>query len=587
MSIITIILIAIGLAMDCFAVSTTKGLCTGKWNNGALWMALLFGIFQGGMPLIGYFCGTLFADFFSRFAPWIALILLGFIGGKMIWESLHKEQEGCPLTGKPTKWDLGELLLLAVATSIDALATGVIFIPCPERVWVGVGIIALASFVLSLVGYMIGWKIGKRFQWNMGLIGGIILVGIGIKIFLEGTLCAASAKVEEQHASYPQAEWSQATAILMHTPGEELFYGAIHPYAGLFEYYFDVELAAAEHRHYKDMLREQGIRVYEVSDILEQLPVETLRDLTEQVLVYDVSALSKEDARLFGEPYRQEVLQQMSKADMIRCLLHQPRVVLRPTAINTGVEAVYEDNSLMNLYFTRDQSITTPRGHIMCRMNSVQRAPETRIIEACYQFLGEPAIMSVEGDGRLEGGDYIPAGTVAFIGCGMRTNREGIRQIMAHDAFGHDTVIVVCDHRFWQMQMHLDTHFNIIDRDLCTMVASRFHAQPQSPNYVTADIYARAAGEKEYRLIAQDKGFVELLQERGMEIIPIEEADEMHYANNYLTIAPRHIMAVGNQSLTFQDALQSHGVQVEWVPLENLIKGYGAAHCMTQVLYRQ
>ena len=240
----------------------------------------------------------------------------------------------------------------------------------------------------------------------------------------------------------------------------------------------------------------------------------------------------------------------------------------------------------MNLYFTRDQSITTPRGHVICKMNSSQRAPETDIIEVCYHHMGVRPILRIEGEGRLEGGDYFPAGTISLIGCGMRTNREGIRQVMEADAFGHDTVVVVRDHKLWQMQMHLDTYFNIIDRDLCTMVRSRLEAMPDEPEYVTCDIYARAAGEKEYRLITEDMPFVGFLRERGMQIIPIDREDEMHYANNYLTIAPRHIMAVGGQSAALQQRLRDAGVKVEWVPLESLIDGYGAAHCMTQVMNR-
>ena len=137
------------------------------------------------------------------------------------------------------------------------------------------------------------------------------------------------------------------------------------------------------------------------------------------------------------------------------------------------------------------------------------------------------------------------------------------------------------------MEMHLDTYFNIIDKDLCTMVARRQDAPVGDPYYISADIYVRAPGEKNYRLEAEDVSFVDLLRQRGFTIIPIEEADELHYANNYLTIAPRHIMAVGGQSKALQDAFKAHGVKVEWVPLEQLICGYGAAHCMTQVMQRR
>ena len=371
----------------------------------------------------------------------------------------------------------------------------------------------------------------------------------------------------------------------MHTPEQELFDGVIHPSAGLFEHYFDVDKAAEEHRGYIRRLEANGIRVLTVTDILNEVSLDTLRMLANLEMVYDVSAMPDAD-RLATEAYRQEVLAQMSRADLIRCILLRPIVRLFPTSNNTGVTAEYIHDPLMNLYFTRDQSITTPCGHIICRMNSPQRAAETDIIELCYRHMGVEPILRIEGEGRLEGGDYIPAGSVAFIGCGMRTNEEGIRQIMEADAFGHDTIVVVKDHKRWQMQMHLDTHFNIIDHDLCTMVSSRLNAHPGEPEFGTCDIYVRAPGTKPYNLMSQDVPFVEYLQTKGFEIISIDEEDELHYANNYLTIAPRHIMAVAGQSEAYQQRLKAAGVTVEWIELESLIDGYGAAHCMTQVLKR-
>lgn len=199
MDIISIILISIGLAMDCFAVSTAKGLGHGRWSAWAVLMAVLFGLFQGGMPLIGYFAGTLFADFFSHFAPWIALALLAFIGGKMIWECFKVDEapgaldeaatqlDGVALDGKKG-WSIWNLIVLAVATSIDALATGVIFIPVPEVLWLAVGVIAATSFVFSIAGYLIGVFVGKKFKVNVELIGGLILIAIGLKIWVEGVI---------------------------------------------------------------------------------------------------------------------------------------------------------------------------------------------------------------------------------------------------------------------------------------------------------------------------------------------------------------------------------------------------------------
>ncbi len=187
MDVFSIILIAIGLAMDCFAVSITKGITSGKaqWKK-ALLMALLFGLFQGGMPLIGYFAGMAFTEQIARFDHWIALGLLGFIGGKMIWESLHEKEDECTAH---CDFSLKTIVLLAIATSIDALATGIIFVPTPEVIWLAVSIIALVSFLFAGVGYVIGYLCGTRFHINVELLGGMILIGIGIKIFIEHMWC--------------------------------------------------------------------------------------------------------------------------------------------------------------------------------------------------------------------------------------------------------------------------------------------------------------------------------------------------------------------------------------------------------------
>lgn len=398
-------------------------------------------------------------------------------------------------------------------------------------------------------------------------------------------ICCITSHAQVTTKTYPQAEWLMAGDILMHTPGQELFNGVIHPAAGLFEDYFDVDKAAEEHKGYIAMLENSGIRVHTVMGILQEVGLDSLRNLASTLLTYDISDIPSEDV-VATENYRQYVLTKMSRADLIRCIFLQPTVKLSQTDNNTGYEAQYIQSPLMNLYFTRDQSITTPRGHVICNMNSSQRAAETQIIALCYEHLGLKPILRIVGDGRLEGGDYIPAGNISLIGCGMRTNDEGIRQMMEADAFGHDTIVVVRDHKFWQMQMHLDTYFNIIDSDLCTMVRSRLEAQPGEPEYVTCDIWARAPSTKQYALWKQDQPFVEYIRSRGYEIIPIDYEDEMHYANNFLTIAPRHIMAVGGQSAELQQRFRDAGVTVEWIPLESLIDGYGAAHCMTQVLRR-
>ncbi|MCM1034535.1 MAG: manganese efflux pump MntP family protein [Paludibacter sp.] len=187
MDILSIVMIAVGLAMDCFAVSLSTGLNVQKWDYRSLLLALFCGLFQGGMPLIGFYAGIGFARQISRYDHWIALLLLAFIGGKMIVESLRPDPTNANNASQVQRspFALSRLLMLAVATSIDALATGIIFVSAPEVLWTAIGIIAGVSFLFSVGGYLMGISCGKRFRINMTLIGGLILVAIGIKIFVE------------------------------------------------------------------------------------------------------------------------------------------------------------------------------------------------------------------------------------------------------------------------------------------------------------------------------------------------------------------------------------------------------------------
>ncbi len=179
---INVIIMAIGLATDCCAVSAVQGLNQRGWHPRALLMAIIFGLFHMGMPVIGYLAGNLFVNSMQHYAPWIALGLLGFLGIKMIWESLHEKDED-----KSANWQVSNLLMLAVATSIDVLATGLLFVPYPDWLVPSVLTIGAITALFSLGGYLVGVYVGKL-KFNMEIVGGIVLILLGVKICLEG-LC--------------------------------------------------------------------------------------------------------------------------------------------------------------------------------------------------------------------------------------------------------------------------------------------------------------------------------------------------------------------------------------------------------------
>jgi len=182
MSFATAFLIAIGLAMDAFAVSIANGVSMKTLRvHHAFLIAFFFGAFQALMPVIGWLAGLSVADLIAQYAHWIAFILLSFIGGKMIYESFQiKEAEN-----DPCSLNIGTLLVLSIATSIDALAVGLSFAFLKTTILAPVVIIGAVTFVLSFLGVVIGEKIGHLFESKIELLGGIILIGIGVKILLE------------------------------------------------------------------------------------------------------------------------------------------------------------------------------------------------------------------------------------------------------------------------------------------------------------------------------------------------------------------------------------------------------------------
>lgn len=181
MGIIEILLISIGLGMDSFAVSVCKGLSMKKmdWKK-AIVIGLYFGGFQALMPVIGYFLGKGFENTIASIDHWVAFILLGFIGIKMIKDALKKESEN-----SNDKVDFKTMIVLAIATSIDALAVGITFAFLNVNIVQAVSIIGIVAFVLSMLGVKIGNIFGDKYEKKAELIGGIILILMGLKILLE------------------------------------------------------------------------------------------------------------------------------------------------------------------------------------------------------------------------------------------------------------------------------------------------------------------------------------------------------------------------------------------------------------------
>lgn len=190
MGLIEVIILAVGLAMDAFAVSVCKGLAMKKATfKNALICGIWFGGFQGLMPFIGYLLGASFAEYINVISSWIAFALLCLIGGNMIREALSKDEETAS-----ADLDIKTMLVMAIATSIDALAVGIAF-ACEKinilavndivNTLIGVGIIGIITCIISCFGVKIGNLFGSKFKSKAEFCGGLILIFIGVKILLE------------------------------------------------------------------------------------------------------------------------------------------------------------------------------------------------------------------------------------------------------------------------------------------------------------------------------------------------------------------------------------------------------------------
>ena len=182
MTFIELLLIAVGLSMDAFSVSICKGLTTKRFSwRMALICGLWFGFFQALMPTVGYFLGDQFQEMIESYDHWIAFGLLALIGVNMIREALSKAEEGTTNGAL----DVKTMFFLAVATSIDALAVGVSFACIQVELWSSVVVIGLTTFIFSVLGVRIGNVFGSKYEKSAGIVGGIILILIGLKILFE------------------------------------------------------------------------------------------------------------------------------------------------------------------------------------------------------------------------------------------------------------------------------------------------------------------------------------------------------------------------------------------------------------------
>lgn len=430
-----------------------------------------------------------------------------------------------------------------------------------------------------------------------------------------------------------QREWDKANKIVMHQPGIEMFFGLLEPYASLYERMFDRHEAVNEHKQLQHIFRtEYGIEVLLLQDQIikaaENDPAikEELIDMAFGVLEFH--GTPENVARAQRELHQN--IRAFPLDDVFRIILLQMGVYEQQdegnSIRNIQVEDV-ENVPLDNLYFMRDQQITTDKGIVIMRMTKPARRFEPKVTRFLWEkILKVPVIHEIEAPGHMEGGEFIPFGDFALQGLGDRTNQDAVDQLLRLK-LGYEEIGVVHqaahplipdDKPDPMINMHLDTYFEVASHNVVVACEDLIKAAKM-------DIY-KNDGQSNFVLQDAHPTLYDYIRAKGFEVVNITVLEQMAYAANFLAVGDGKIVAVEvargikdvletvkesakqqperygklyeqakkdyeslkrtGQFFPHKPKLYELGVEPYAVNLKNLTGGYGAAHCMTQVINR-
>lgn len=411
----------------------------------------------------------------------------------------------------------------------------------------------------------------------------------------------AAALLEKRlavNSATQQSENDRAEIVIVCEPeGTSLQMGGLHPRASLYEKPVNLEAAQKAHAEFRRVMRDKGVKVLSVREILAFGTVDhvgarvELEDFAMCALTYkladDVKAadIDEKDRYYLGDEYKRKVLEHMSVSQLIDAIMTNPTVHLAPSYRDTGLTATYSVAPLSNLVYTRDQQITTAKGIVMGRLRSPQRNLEVSLMKFCLQKLGLPVIAEIAEGGYLEGGDFFPVNRdLSMVGIGLRSNMAACQQLMDKDLLGTRRFTVVRDD-FEQHQdrMHLDCVFSVISDTVCIMLEEMMGAN--SPTRRLADEYTKGPDGK-YTLSKQGVEFSEYMRDNGYHIIPIKARHQLEYGCNVLNLGNERIISVHTETARQIVTDPRFGGDVCVVDFGPITSMYGAVHCSSQVVKR-
>ncbi|MCS6774457.1 MAG: arginine deiminase family protein [Anaerolineae bacterium] len=374
------------------------------------------------------------------------------------------------------------------------------------------------------------------------------------------------------------AEWLPARFVLLCEPRLETLFALLNIESASFLHPFDLGQGQSEHRTYRRLLELLGVQVLDLREVLMCAPIERLRDWARQAVHIEGET---ETQRERGTALLESTLRVLDAGSLVDLLFLRPSISVAASA--SGLRARFAVSPVHSAYYTRDPLITTARGCVVTRLADADRQPENDLAAYALEVLGVKPVLRVQAPGTLEGGDFIPCGDFVLQGQGLFTNADGVKQCLEARAYGFVEVAVVEDPRCQIDEMHLDTYFAALDRDLALCCETRLSGAEEP----VVHIYQPEGCPEDFRyVLTRSTLFSRYLEEKGIQVIPISKQEQLRYGTNGLLLAPRRWIGVAEAGEALVERLRAHGVEVHLVSYAALGGGYGGLHCSSQVLVR-
>lgn len=424
------------------------------------------------------------------------------------------------------------------------------------------------------------------------------------------------------------AEWHRLTDAIIHRPGVEMLFGILSPFPFLYEREFKFSLALEQHVHFERALVENGVRVIRLKDTVVSLMKKETK-MFEKIRDFAISTVKFRGNKEIVSKARKEFYSASENFDeetIFNILILQPSFFLQKSSrYKTTLPRVVLEVPLANLFFMRDQQVVTDLGIVIGRLAKPQRRFETVLTGTLLNLMGLNIVHYIREPGTLEGGDFMPAEKISFIGTGERTNIEGVKQLMKK-GLGFDEVALVSQpsHPLIpenltdpMINMHLDTYFNLAGEKIVV-------GSPLLLKNASTTIYKRKS--RGYYKRVEKTTLYDFLKIRGFQIIGITTLEQMCYASNFLCLKEGHILAVESEDICprairklelkatlnparygmlleqvkkdyhelnkksnffpYKEDMFKAGIKVQPIKLEDITGGYGGAHCMTASISR-